>query len=113
MEQFIEIIDTYLSNYHLYKSDKIEFECDYGELIFNKEFPDILTLSSIYINPRYRRNGFCKNIIYYLIEKSKDKFRYIMIESVVSKILYNYLLRFKYEDKKFELKHNGFIYKTN
>lgn len=111
MEQFIEIIDTYILNYHSYQTDKVEFECDYGELVFNKDSSDVLTLSSIFINPRYRRNGFCKNIIHYLIEKSKNRFEYLLIESVVSKILYDYLLRFKYNDKKFKLNDYGFVYK--
>ena len=33
-----------------------------------------------------------------------------MVESVLSKILYEYLLRFKYNDKKFRLESCGFIY---
>ena len=111
MEKFIEIIDTYFSNYDLYEKGKVEFDCDYGELIFFKENCDILILFSIYIRPGYREQGICRSILYYLIEKSKGRFKYILVESVISKILYEYLLRFKYENKKFKLIKEGFIYK--
>lgn len=111
MEKFTEIIDTYLLNYDSYKKGKVEFDCDYGELIFFKEKYNILILFGIYIYPGYRKHGLCRSIIQYLIEKSKGRFKYILIESVISKILYEYLLRFKYEDKKFKLVKEGFIYK--
>lgn len=111
MEKFIEIIDTYFSNYDLYQKGKVEFDCDYGELIFFKENHNMLILFGIYIHPKYREQGFCRSILHYLIEKSKSRFKYILIESVISKILYEYLLRFKYGDKKFKLTKEGFIYK--
>lgn len=111
MEKFIDITDTYLLNYSTYKNGKIIFECEYGELIFLKKEPEILTLYSIYIYPKYRKNGLCRNILYYLIDKSSNKFKYFCIQSVVSKILYEYLLRFKYKNKKFNNTINGFMYK--
>jgi hypothetical protein len=111
MDQFKEIIDTYFLNYDLYENGKVVFDCDYGEIIFLKETPTILTLFGIYIYPEYRQQGFCRSIIHYLIEKSKTKFNFILFESVMSKILYEYLLRFKYENKKFKLIKEGFIYK--
>lgn len=70
MNKFIEIIDTYFSNYDSYEIGKIEFDCDCGELIFFKENHNILTLFGIYINPEYREQGFCKSILQYLIEKA-------------------------------------------
>lgn len=111
MEQFTEIIDMYLLNHDLYESGKVELDCDYGELIFFKGHPKMLTLFGIYIYPEYRQQGFCRNIIHYLIEKSKGRFKYILIESVMSKILYEYLLRFRYENRKFKRIYGGFIYK--
>lgn len=111
MEKFKEIIDTYFLNYDLYETGKVEFDCDYGELIFFKENNNILTFFGIYIHPEYRQQGFCRSILHYLIEKSKDRFKYILIESVMSKILYEYLLRFNYKNKKFKLVNTGFIYK--
>ena len=111
MEKFTEIIDTYLLNYDSYEKGKVEFDCDYGELIFFKENYNRLILFGIYIVPEYRKHGFCRSIIQYLIDKSKGQFKYILIESVISKVLYEYLLRFKYQDKKFKLVKEGFIYK--
>jgi len=112
MNKFIEIIDTYFSNYDSYKIGKIELDCDCGELIFFKgNDNNILILFGIYINPENREQGFCKSILQYLIEKSRGRFKHILIESVISKILYEYLLRFKYGNKKFRLIKEGFIYK--
>lgn len=111
MEQFKEIIDTYFLNYEQYENGKVDIGCDYGELIFLKRNTDMITLFGIYIHPEYRQQGFCKSIIHYLIEKSKLRFKFILIESVMSKILYEYLLRFEYENKKFKLIKKGFLYK--
>lgn len=111
MEQFIEIIDTYFLNYDLYETGKVEFDCDYGELIFFKGNRKMLTLFGIHIHPEYRQQGFCRNILHYLIEKSKNKFKYILVESVMSKILYEYLLRFRYKNRKFKRIYEGFMYK--
>ena len=111
MDKFIEIIDTYFLNYEQYENRKIEFDCDYGELIFLKGDTNILTLFGIYINPEYREKGFCRSILQYLIDKSNDKFKYLLVEAVMSKILYDYLLRFKYNDTNFKLNKDGFIYK--
>jgi hypothetical protein len=111
MEGFIKIIDTYFFNYNLYELGKVEFDCHYGELIFFKGSPNMLTLFGIYINPECRQKGFCRSIIQYLIEKSKGRFKYVFVESVMSKILYEYLLRFRYKNRKFKRMYDGFIYK--
>ncbi len=111
MDQFKEIINTYLLNYPLYENGKIIFECEYGELIFFKNNSEILTLFGIYINPQHRVKGLCRDILYYLIDNTSNKFKYICIESVLSKILYEYLLRFEYKNKHFKLIKTGFIYK--
>jgi hypothetical protein len=112
MDKFIEIIDTYLANYESYEKGKVEFECDYGELIFNKQDnDDVLTLFSIYIRPEYRQHRFCENILHYLIDKSETRFKYFCVEDVLSKVLYEYLVRFNYKGKKFNNTKNGFIYK--
>ena len=111
MESFIEAINTYLSNYSTYKKGKVNFECDYGDLIFVKNNSNMLILFGIYINPDYREKGFCKNILEYLIDSAKEKkFKYFSVQSVLSKVLYEYLLRFTYKNKGFNLKNTGFIY---
>ena len=113
METFIESIDTYLSNYSTYDNGKVVFDCNYGELIFFKRDRNILILFGICIFPEYRQQGFCRNILQYLIDKSVGKFKYVFVESVLSKVLYEYLLRFKYKNKKFKKITEGFIYKIN
>jgi hypothetical protein len=111
MNIFKEIIDTYLINYSTYKNGKVVFEYEYGELIFLKENPKIITLFSIYIFPEYRKQGLCRNILQYLIDKSSIKFQYLCIQSVLSKILYEYLERFEYINKKFKNKKDGWFFK--
>ena len=111
MEQFKEIIDAYFTNYSSFEKGKVSFECDYGELIFDKRNDDILTLHSIYIFPQYREKGLCRDILRYLIDNCSGKFKYFCVQSVLSEILYMYLLRFTYSNKKFKNTINGFVYK--
>lgn len=118
MEEFEKIIDTYLSKYSTYENGKIVFECDYGELIFLKSDANILTIYGIYIHPEYRQKGLCRNILHYLIDASskntllpRHPFKELCIQSVLSNILYNYLCRFKYNNKIFTKHREGFFYK--
>ena len=112
MECFIELIDTYLSNYSTYKNGKVAFECDYGELIFYKDNSNNLILFGVYINPEHREKGFCRKILQYLIDSAeKNKFHSLYVQSVLSKVLYEYLLRFTYKSKKFYLRNQGFLFR--
>jgi hypothetical protein len=111
MDQFKEIIEAYFTNYSSFEEGKVTFDCDYGELTFYKRNVDICVLNGIYIFPQYRKKGFCRDILQYLIDKCSDKCQYFCVESVISKILYMYLLRFTYNNKKFKLVKTGFIYK--
>ena len=111
METLIECIDTYLSNSSIYDEGQVFFENEYGELIFFKHNSNVLTLFGIYIHPEYRQKGLCRDILQYLIDKGSHNFKFFCVESVLSKVLYEYLLRFEYKDKKFKLKKQGFVYK--
>lgn len=113
MEQFTQMIDTYFLNYDLYEKEKISFECDYGELIFLKsDNNDHLILYAIYIAKKYRKNGLCRSILHYLIDKSSSsKFKNLCVQTVLSKVLYEYLVRFTYKGKKFKNIKDGFVYK--
>jgi GNAT superfamily N-acetyltransferase len=111
MDQFKEIVDAYFTNYSSFEEGKVSFDCDYGELTFFKRNPDICTLHGIYIFPQYRNKGYCREILQYIIDKCSDKYTYFCVESVISKILYMYLLRFTYKNKQFKNTKNGFIYK--
>lgn len=110
MDQFKGIIDAYMSNYNSFEKGKISFDCDYGELIFYKENDNFLVLHGIYIFAEHRKKGLCRDILYYLIDQCNNKFKYFCVQSVISKILYNYLLRFKYKNKKFKNTKSGFVY---
>ena len=116
MEKFIEIIDSFLFNYSNYNHGKCEFECEYGEIVFFKKNnknkkKNTIIIHGIYINPEYRNKGFCKNILFYIIDKCCQNFQYLCIQSVISKILFEYLLRFNYKNKYFLLKKEGFVCK--
>jgi RimJ/RimL family protein N-acetyltransferase len=113
MEKFVELMDEFLLNYSNYNDGKHEFDCEYGEIIFfkNSKKKDIIIVHGIYIYPEYRNKGFCKNILIHLIDKCSKTFQYLCIQSVISKILYEYLLRFKYKNKKFKKTLYGFVFK--
>lgn len=111
MEKIIELIDTYLSNYSTYENGKVYFENEYCELIFIKNKLPIIIIHGIYIFPEHRQKGYCKDILCYLIDNGSKNFKYLCVQSVLSKVLYEYLLRFNYNSKYFEIKKDGFFYK--
>lgn len=110
MNIFEEIIDTYLLNYSIYKNGKVVFDYKYGELIFFKQNIKTINLFGIYIYPEYRRQGLCGKILRYLIDKSSSNFKYLCIQSVMSKILYEYLERFEYKNRKFKNRKDGWVF---
>jgi hypothetical protein len=106
------IIDTYLLNYSTYENGKVMFESNCGELCFLKSNSSCITIYAIYVNTIYRQHGICRDTLHYLIDKcAYYKFKTLCVESVLSKILYEYLLRFRYKDKMFKIKKNGFYYR--
>lgn len=111
MQNFTGIIDDYLTNYSKYENGKVCFECSYGELIFIKNDSNTLTVHGIYIFPEFRKMGLCRAILHYLIDHGSAKFKYLCVQSVLSNILYEYLLRFRYKNKKFKNTHAGFVCK--
>lgn len=111
MNEFKELIDRYFDNHSSFKNGNVLFECDLGELIFYKENNNVCVLRGIYIFPQYRKNGLCRYILKYIIDKCQGLYSYFCVESVISKILYMYLLRFTHNNKKFKLVKKGFLYK--
>ena len=128
-EEYQTIIDTYIHNYDKYKEGKIEFEYIYGELIFMKEDNNVrkkitnkknknIVLFGIYIYPEYRRQYLCRDILCYLIDacinynnsSSLFKIHKVVITSVLSKILYEYLQRFRYHQHTFIETTQGWNY---
>jgi hypothetical protein len=108
MTDFIDIINTYLSNYSTYSNGMVEFECKYGDLTFYKPNTNIIIVHAIYILPEYRQTGMCRNILHYLLDTTPKTFKTVRIQTVLSKILYEYLLRFNYNTKTFTVGRYGF-----
>ena len=108
-DNFFEIVNHYLKNIYPNKNNgKYSFECVYGSIEFhNLVKNNYIIVHEIYIKEIYRNRGLCKDFIKYLIDCSKNKYQ-IVIQSVFSKILYNFLLKFEYDDYKFILKKDGF-----
>jgi len=110
MSDFIELIDTYISNYSTYPHGKILFECMCVDLVFYKAGTRAIIIHGIYIFPEYRQRGLCRGIIEHLIDAAPRSFKRLRIQSVISKILYDYLLRFRYRGRGFRLNMGQFEY---
>lgn len=108
MTDFIEIINTYTTNYSSYQVGLVEFECKYGELTFYKSNTPIIIIHAIYVLPDYRQTGLCKNVFQYCIDSAPRQFKKLCVQSVMSKVLYAYLLRFSYKNRRFRLNKYGF-----
>jgi N-acetylglutamate synthase-like GNAT family acetyltransferase len=109
---FYQIVDCYLENFNSFQiNKKIEFECEVGCIEFFKcSNTNKIIVHSIYIKEQYRKKGLCGEFIKYLIDKIGDT-QTLVIQSVLSKILYEYLSRFDYNKTIFVIKKEGFIAK--
>jgi hypothetical protein len=109
---FNEIVDCYLKNFNIFQiNKKIEFECEYGSIEFFKySNSNKIIVHSIYIKEQYRKKRLCERFIKYLIDKIEN-IQTLVIQSVLSKILYEYISRFEYNKTIFVLKKEGFVAK--
>ena len=87
MESFIESIDKYLSNYSTYEKGKVVFDCEGGEIIFLKNNSNMLILFGIYISSEYRQKGFCRNILYYLIDSLTSSLLFQNLQDTLNIVL--------------------------
>jgi hypothetical protein len=122
---FYEISDHFLDNFFLSMPNelvnqndhnlkyKFSYDCVLGSIEFIQDFNNLnkkkIIVHEIYIREQYRNQGLCKGFIKYLIDKL-DKKNILVIQTVISKILYYFLLRFEYLGKKFTLKNEGFVF---
>jgi hypothetical protein len=106
-----QTIDTWVTNNSTYPEGKVSIENTYGTITFRKDLDQLNTtiVFEIYIIEEYRNKGLCREFLQLLIDKTQTK--KVAVECVLSKILYNYLLRFKYKGKKFKLIDGSFVYK--
>lgn len=107
---FFHIVDYYLDNTNMLNTGTNGFNCEYGSIEFIKlSSSNVVIIHEIYVKTQYRNKGMCKDFIKYLIDKLKNKQK-IIIRSVLSKILYEFLLRFEYAQNKFVINKEGFVY---
>lgn len=105
------LLDTYIANYHTYPKGKVTLECEKGEVIFWKEArPNTLTVFGIYVHPAYQNQGLCSSFIKHLICVGKQTpwCNKVAVVSVLSKPLYEFLMRFQYGGYTFDCKNDGF-----
>jgi predicted GNAT family acetyltransferase len=113
------LIDIYSSNFAIYGQGYVTLNCEYGELTFLKNKTKMLIIHGIFIKEQYKKKGICRNILQYIVDvnnannandvnNANNKFKQLCFNSVLSKILYEYLLRFEYKNKKFRLTKTGF-----
>lgn len=112
-DNFTQIIEHYLYNFCKYQSgNKYGYNCTYGSIEFYKSTNNNkIIVHEIYVLEQYRRNGLCENFIKSIIDKIEGTNKILVIQSVISKILYEYLFRFNYKKFKFILKKEGFVTK--
>lgn len=113
-DDLYKIVDYYLKNFNTFQiNKKIEFECEYGSIEFYKySNTNKIVVHSIYIKEQFRKKGLCGEFIKYLLDMIEGN-KILVIQSVLSKILYEYLERFEYNKTIFVLKKEGFVAKKN
>lgn len=101
-----ELVDQYYDEYENLSCGKHSYENDIGCITFIKtNNHNRITLFEIYVNEKYRNQGHCRRLFIHMIMKGKN----FIVISVLSRILYDYLLRFKYEGHCFCFDKRGFL----
>lgn len=109
IHSFKTAFDDYVKNAIITEYDTLE-----GNLRFVKNNKKIIIIDVIYIKKCFRKKGILKNFLRYIVNYIKNISDVeFMIVSVLSKILYEYLLRFEYDGYKFKLVEDGFLLKIN
>lgn len=105
MHSFITAFNDYAENKLTPEYDTIE-----GNLRFVNNNDNLIVIDAIYVKECFRQRGilkkFLEHVVNYVSKTNKFKF---MIVSVLSKILYEYLERFMYNNHKFKLTRDGFL----
>lgn len=110
------IIRSYIHNRSYIQPDKHVYEYELGELIFWGGSSTAITVFGIYFHPEKRNQGLCRGLLQNLIDqiqefnaslKKKKKIHKLIITCVLSKVLYEYLGRFRYKNRQFIQYSNG------
>lgn len=105
MYSFTTAFDDYIKNKVAREYDTVE-----GNLRFVNNNNNLIIIDVIYVKECFRQRGILKMFLQYVVDNiCKTKKYKFMIASVLSKILYDYLLRFNYNEHKFKLKRDGFL----
>lgn len=108
------IIDEFINNYQSYDNGKISLESNIGTITFIKNKKNnTITVFEIYIKEEFRRMGHCRKFLENLIDECDKINKNLIVVSVLSKILYNFLLKFNHKNRRFKLNNEGFICKIN
>lgn len=105
MFSFQTALDNYLINYNIINIGNFEYTTIEGELRFVKINNTDIVLDCIIVKKDFRECGILTKFLKYIVDKQIENF---WIVSVISNILYHYLLRFKYNGYHFELNKRGF-----
>lgn len=101
-----EIIGDWIGlKYQQYPIGKTEISNDLGHIIWfkNSNSQNKIIVHEIYVNFEHRNKGLCREFLNQLIDLIHPETKQIIIQAVLSPILYNFLCRFEYKGKKFKI----------
>lgn len=105
MYSFITAFNDHVENKSTHEYDTIE-----GNLRFVINNKNLIIIDVIYVKECFRQKGILKKFLQHVVDYSSNTTQIkFMIVSVLSKILYEYLERFTYNDHKFKLTRDGFL----
>lgn len=108
MFSFITAFDNYTDE--ITKIKKYEYDTIEGNLRFVKYKNNIIVIDVIYVKECFRRKGILKKLLFHVVNFiDNNKHKKFIITSVISKILYNYLINFEHNGYMFKLTRDGFI----
>lgn len=112
MLSFNDASTEYVNNISYLCLGKISYETEYGIITFLNENNKDIVIFEIYILPEYRNSGKCKNLLSFIIDElTRKKIKRLHIVTVISKVLYNFLDRWIYKNKKWSKNKMGFTYR--
>lgn len=111
MDSFEEISKYYVANFATFSIGKHEFDSICGSLTFIKDKSNDIILFEIYVKYELRNKCICKSFLSYLIDLMETlNIKTLRIVSVLSNILYDFLERWNYKNKKWKRTKIGFHY---
>jgi hypothetical protein len=114
MYTFASAFENYISIFDNAEKKSYEYDTIEGELRFVKINSTDIILNSIYVKPELRGIRILEKFLFHVVKFIKqNNLKYFWIVDVISKILYDYLLRFEHDNYKFKLCRKGFFISYN